>query len=83
MKQHYLNVEHILNLVGQSHISTLTRSNMIVFAIIHIKLREIQHAASGLCVSRSGTDLKSPQDAGAWASLAMPMRYIESAKIAN
>jgi integrase len=33
--------------------------------------------------ARNGTDVKSLQDAGGWTSPAMPMRYIESAKIAN
>lgn len=33
--------------------------------------------------ARSGTDLKSLQDGGGWSSPAMPMRYIESATIAN
>lgn len=32
---------------------------------------------------RGGTDIKSLQDAGGWASPAMPLRYAESAKIAN
>jgi integrase len=33
--------------------------------------------------TRGGTDLKSLQDAGGWKSPAMPMRYVESAAIAN
>jgi integrase len=33
--------------------------------------------------ARSGTPLDRLQDAGGWASLAMPARYIEAAKIAN
>lgn len=33
--------------------------------------------------ARSGTPLERLQDAGGWSSLAMPERYIESAKIAN
>lgn len=33
--------------------------------------------------ARSGTALDRLQDAGGWASLAMPARYIEAAKIAN
>jgi len=33
--------------------------------------------------ARSGTPLERLQDAGGWSSLAMPGRYIESAKIAN
>ncbi|MBK9709763.1 MAG: tyrosine-type recombinase/integrase [Kouleothrix sp.] len=32
---------------------------------------------------RSGTDIKSLQDAGGWTSPAMPLRYAESAAIAN
>jgi integrase len=32
---------------------------------------------------RNGTDIKSLQDAGGWNSPAMPLRYAESAKIAN
>jgi integrase len=32
---------------------------------------------------RNGTDIKSLQDAGGWSSPAMPLRYAESAKIAN
>jgi integrase len=32
---------------------------------------------------RSGTDIKSLQDAGGWTSPAMPLRYAESAVIAN
>jgi len=31
----------------------------------------------------SGTDIKSLQDAGGWSSPAMPLRYAESAEIAN
>ncbi|MBC8098749.1 MAG: tyrosine-type recombinase/integrase, partial [Armatimonadetes bacterium] len=33
--------------------------------------------------ARAGTDPFSLQDAGGWNSLAMPRRYVESAKIAN
>ena len=33
--------------------------------------------------TRGGTDLRSLQDAGGWKSPAMPMRYVESAAIAN
>lgn len=33
--------------------------------------------------ARNGTPLERLQDAGGWASLAMPLRYIEAAKIAN
>lgn len=32
---------------------------------------------------RNGTDIKSLQDAGGWASPAMPLRYAASAKVAN
>lgn len=32
---------------------------------------------------RNGTDIKSLQDAGGWNSPAMPLRYAESAKVAN
>ena len=32
---------------------------------------------------RGGTDIKSLQDAGGWSSPAMPLRYAESAKVAN
>ncbi len=32
---------------------------------------------------RNGTDIKSLQDAGGWSSPAMPLRYAESASIAN
>jgi integrase len=32
---------------------------------------------------RNGTDIKSLQDAGGWASPHMPLRYAESATIAN
>jgi integrase len=32
---------------------------------------------------RNGTDIKSLQDAGGWSSPAMPLRYAESAKVAN
>jgi len=32
---------------------------------------------------QNGTDVKSLQDAGGWASPAMPLRYAESAKVAN
>lgn len=32
---------------------------------------------------RSGTDIKSLQDAGGWSSPVMPLRYAESSKIAN
>jgi hypothetical protein len=32
---------------------------------------------------RNGTDVKSLQDAGGWSSPAMPVRYAESAAIAN
>ena len=33
--------------------------------------------------ARSGTPLDRLQDAGGWASPAMPLRYVETAKIAN
>jgi integrase len=33
--------------------------------------------------ARSGTPIERLQEAGGWASLAMPMRYIEAAKVAN
>lgn len=33
--------------------------------------------------ARNGTPIDRLQDAGGWNSPAMPMRYIESAKIAN
>ena len=33
--------------------------------------------------ARSGTPLDRLQDAGGWASPAMPLRYVEAAKIAN
>jgi integrase len=33
--------------------------------------------------ARSGTPLNRLQQAGGWSSLAMPMRYIEDAEIAN
>jgi integrase len=33
--------------------------------------------------ARSGTPIDRLQDAGGWASLAMPLRYVETAKIAN
>lgn len=33
--------------------------------------------------TRAGTDAKSLQDAGGWSSPAMPLRYVESTKIAN
>ena len=32
---------------------------------------------------RNGTDIKSLQDAGGWNSPTMPLRYAESAKVAN
>lgn len=32
---------------------------------------------------RSGTDIKSLQDAGGWTSPAMPLRYAEGAAVAN
>jgi hypothetical protein len=34
-------------------------------------------------VIAGGTDLLALQEAGGWASLAMPRRYVERAKIAN
>ena len=33
--------------------------------------------------ARNGTPIDRLQDAGGWSSVAMPMRYIEKAKIAN
>ena len=33
--------------------------------------------------TRGGTDIKSLQDAGGWKSPAMPLRYVESAAVAN
>ena len=33
--------------------------------------------------TRAGTPIKSLQDAGGWSSPAMPLRYVESAEIAN
>lgn len=33
--------------------------------------------------TRGGTDTKSLQDAGGWKSPAMPLRYVESAAVAN
>lgn len=41
-----------------------------------------RHAWATLAV-RNGTDIKSLQDAGGWSSPAMPLRYVESNKIAN
>lgn len=40
---------------------------------------------SSVCVLRfdSGTDQLALQEAGGWASPAMPRRYVERAKIAN
>ena len=33
--------------------------------------------------ARSGTPIDRLQDAGGWASVAMPLRYVEAARIAN
>ncbi|MBC8492724.1 MAG: site-specific integrase, partial [Chloroflexi bacterium] len=33
--------------------------------------------------ARSGTPIDRLQDAGGWSSPAMPLRYVEAAKIAN
>lgn len=41
-----------------------------------------RHAWATFAV-RNGTDIKSLQDAGGWKSIAMPLRYVESNKIAN
>jgi hypothetical protein len=34
-------------------------------------------------LSRKGTQIRALQDAGGWSSPAMPLRYAESARIAN
>ncbi len=41
-----------------------------------------RHCWATLAV-KGGTDIKSLQDAGGWSSPAMPLRYVDSAKIAN
>ncbi|MCP4526040.1 MAG: site-specific integrase [Aestuariibacter sp.] len=43
---------------------------------------DLRHTWATLAV-RNGTPLDRLQDAGGWASLAMPMRYVEAAKVAN
>jgi integrase len=43
---------------------------------------DLRHAWATAAI-RGGTDIKSLQDAGGWASPYMPLRYAESAKIAN
>ena len=50
--------------------------------IEHLAPHDLRHAWA-TDAARNGTDLKALQDAGGWASPAMPLHYIESAKIAN
>ena len=47
-----------------------------------LSAHDCRHAWATLA-ARNGTPIDRLQDAGGWASVAMPMRYIESARIAN
>lgn len=43
---------------------------------------DLRHCSASAAIA-GGTDLLALQEAGGWASLAMPRRYVERAKIAN
>ena len=47
-----------------------------------LSAHDLRHTWATLA-ARNGTPIDRLQDAGGWASVAMPMRYIESARIAN
>ena len=53
-----------------------------VLGIGGLSAHDLRHTWATLA-ARNGTPLDRLQDAGGWASLAMPMRYIEAARIAN
>lgn len=50
--------------------------------ISELSAHDLRHTWATLA-TRNGTTLERLQDAGGWASLAMPGRYIQAAKIAN
>jgi integrase len=48
----------------------------------HLSPHDCRHAWATFA-TRTGTSVKALQDAGGWSSPAMPLRYAESAEIAN
>jgi integrase len=50
--------------------------------IAHLSPHDCRHYWATMAV-RAGTDIKSLQDAGGWASPYMPLRYAQSAEIVN
>ena len=50
--------------------------------IVNLSAHDLRHSWATLA-AKAGTDLNNLMSAGGWASYAMPMRYIESSKIAN
>lgn len=50
--------------------------------IDNLSAHDCRHYWAGSAV-KGGTDIKSLQEAGGWASPAMPLRYVEAASIAN
>lgn len=50
--------------------------------LTHLSPHDLRHYWASAVIA-GGTDLLALQEAGGWASLAMPRRYVERAKIAN
>jgi integrase len=48
----------------------------------HLSPHDLRHYWASAAIA-GGTDLLALQEAGGWASLDMPRRYVERAKIAN
>jgi len=50
--------------------------------VMGLSAHDLRHAWATRA-ARNGTPIDRLQDAGGWSSPAMPLRYVESAKIAN
>jgi integrase len=68
--------------MGERSINARVQLLGATIGIADLSPHDLRHAWATAAV-RGGTDIKSLQDAGGWASPAMPLRYAESAKIAN
>lgn len=68
--------------VSERNLSERVRTLGAMIGIDGLSAHDLRHAWATMA-ARNGTPIDRLQDAGGWASVAMPMRYVERAKIAN
>ncbi len=69
-------------LTSERAITTRVRDLGAAVGLVGLSAHDLRHYWATQA-ARNGTPIDRLQDAGGWSSPAMPMRYIEAAKVAN